>query len=252
MTPFLKIVAEDIYNRFNGKLEDVAVVFPNKRASLFFSEYLLAKNNGKAMWSPRYMTIGVLFQQNSKLTVGDQILLVSKLYKEYVRPRRTDESIEDYEKSIETLDSFYYWGEMLLRDFDDVDKHLADARQLFANIKELRELGIAKDTLTKEQAESIAQFFKNFKPEEESEIKKNFMGVWERLFAIYTNFKEALRRENLAYEGMLYRDVIENSESITLPHKQYVFIGFNALNDVETKMFDIVCEQTAGTVYPEQ
>lgn len=106
MTPFLKIVAEDIYDRFNGKLEDVAVVFPNKRASLFFSEYLLAKNNGKAMWSPRYMTIGELFQQNSKLTVGDQILLVSKLYKEYVRPRRTDESIEDYEKSIETLDSF--------------------------------------------------------------------------------------------------------------------------------------------------
>ena len=61
MTPFLKIVAEDIYNRFNGKLEDVAVVFPNKRASLFFSEYLLAKNNGNAMWSPRYMTIGELF-----------------------------------------------------------------------------------------------------------------------------------------------------------------------------------------------
>lgn len=249
MTPFLKIVAEDIYNRFNGKLEDVAVVFPNKRASLFFSEYLLAKNNGNAMWSPRYMTIGELFQQNSKLTVGDQILLVSKLYKEYVRPRRTDESIEDYEKSIETLDSFYYWGEMLLRDFDDVDKHLADARQLFANIKELRELGIAKDTLTKEQAESIAQFFKNFKPEEESEIKKNFMGVWERLFAIYTNFKEALRRENLAYEGMLYRDVIENSESITLPHKQYVFIGFNALNDVETKMFDIVNRQGKALFY---
>ena len=100
MVPFLKQVAEDIYRRFNGKLEDVAVVFPNKRASLFFSEYLLAANNGKAMWSPRYMTIGELFQQNSKLTIGDPILLVSKLYKEYVRPRRTDESIEDYEKSI--------------------------------------------------------------------------------------------------------------------------------------------------------
>lgn len=240
MVPFLKQVAEDIYIRFNGKLEDVAVVFPNKRASLFFSEYLLAANNGKAMWSPRYMTIGELFQQNSKLTIGDPILLVSKLYKEYVRPIKPGESRDEYEKSVEPLDSFYYWGEMLLRDFDDIDKHLADTRQLFANIKELREMGIAKETLSKEQAESIAQFFKNFKPEEGSEIKQNFIDIWERLNSIYNNFKESLRGDNLAYEGMLYRDVIENKENIQLNHDKYIFIGFNALNSVETRLFDIV------------
>lgn len=249
MTPFLRVVANDIYERFNGHLEDIAVVFPNKRASLFFSEYLLECNKGKAMWSPRYMTIGELFQQNSSLAIGDQILLVSKLYKEYVRPRRADESVEEYEKSIETLDSFYYWGEMLLRDFDDVDKHLADARQLFSNIKELRELGIAKETLTKEQAASIAQFFNNFNQEKESEIKKNFLGIWERLYTIYTKFRESLRKENLAYEGMLYRDVIENSDSIQLPHEKYVFVGFNALNDVETKLFDIIDRKGKALFY---
>ena len=144
MTQFLKIVAEDLYNRLNGHLEDVAVVFPNKRASLFFSEHLLAINGRKPMWSPRYMTIGELFQQNSTLTVGDSILLVSKLYRQYVRPIRADETEEEYEKSVESLDNFYYWGEMLLSDFDDIDKHLADPKQLFANIKELREMGIAK------------------------------------------------------------------------------------------------------------
>ena len=249
MTPFLKLVADDIYERFNGHMEDIAVVFPNKRASLFFSKYLLEKNSDKAMWSPRYMTIGELFQQNSRLTVGDRILLVSKLYKEYVRPRRDDESIEDYEKSIETLDSFYYWGEMLLRDFDDIDKHLANARQLFSNIKELREMGIAKDTLTEEQTESIAQFFKNFKPEEESDIKKNFTSIWERLFTIYTNFKDSLRREHLAYEGMLYRDVIEDCDNIRLPLEKYVFVGFNALNDVEGRLFDIINRKGKALFY---
>ena len=65
MTPFLKLVADDIYERFNGHMEDIAVVFPNKRASLFFSKYLLEKNSDKAMWSPRYMTIGELFQQRN-------------------------------------------------------------------------------------------------------------------------------------------------------------------------------------------
>ena len=67
MTPFLKLVADDVYKRFNGHLEDVAVVFPNKRAGLFFNRYLLESGNNAPMWSPKYLTIGELFQQNSKL-----------------------------------------------------------------------------------------------------------------------------------------------------------------------------------------
>ena len=154
MTPFLRLVANDVYDRFNGRLENIAVVFPNKRAALFFNKYLLERNGNAPMWSPHYMTISELFQQGSDLAVGDPILLVSKLYKEYIAPFEKG-------KTVETLDSFYYWGEMLVRDFDDIDKNLADAKMLFSNIKELRELGNAKDTLSKEQTESIEQFFKS-------------------------------------------------------------------------------------------
>ena len=249
MTPFLKIVAEDIYENFNGRLEDVAIVFPNKRASLFFSEYLLEKNGGKPMWSPRYMTIGELFQKNSCLAICDPVLLVSKLYKEYMRPMRANETKEEYERSIESLDEFYYWGEILIKDFDDIDKHLVNAKELFANIKELRELGNGKGTLTPEQAKSIEKFFINFNVDEKSEIKQNFIDLWERLFTIYSSFKEALRRQNLAYEGMLYRDVIENSENITLEHCKYIFVGFNALNDVERALFDIVNKRGKAIFY---
>ena len=99
MIPFLKIVAQDLYDRFGGELHNVAVVFPNKRASLFFNEYLM-QISGKAMWSPVYITISELFEQNSNAVVGDPILLVSKLYKEYIR----------HTHSSETIDSFYSWG----------------------------------------------------------------------------------------------------------------------------------------------
>ena len=249
MTPFLKIVAEDIYEKFEGKLEDVAIVFPNKRASLFFSEYLLEKNGGRPMWSPRYMTIGELFQKNSRLAICDPVLLVSKLYKEYMRPMRPGESKEEYEKSIESLDEFYYWGEILIKDFDDIDKHLVNAKELFANMKELRELGNGKGTLTPEQAKSIEQFFTNFNIDQESDIKQNFIDLWERLHSIYSSFKESLRCQNLAYEGMLYRDVIENSDSIILEHSKYIFVGFNALNDVERAMFDIVNKRKKAVFY---
>lgn len=237
MIPFLKLVAGDLYNRFNGKLDNIAVVFPNKRAGLFFNQYLLENSGNKPIWSPQYMTINELFGQCSELTAGDPILLVSKLYKEYIRPRRENESVEEYEKSVEGIDDFYYWGEMLVKDFDDIDKNLADARMLFANIKELRELGTAKETLNEEQIDAINRFFKNFKPENESDIKKNFQDIWERLYTIYTNFKAALRRENIAYEGMLYRDVIENKEKLEFNYEKYVFVGFNALNGVERELF---------------
>ena len=88
MTPFLKLVANDVYKRFNGHLEDVAIVFPNKRAGLFFNSYLLECNNNAPLWSPKYMSVEDLFQENSDLAVGDPILLVSKLYKVYLDSMR--------------------------------------------------------------------------------------------------------------------------------------------------------------------
>ena len=249
MKPFLKSVAEDLYRRFGGNLDNVAVVFPNKRAGLFFNEYLLECSGNTPIWSPRYMTISELFQQNSELVIGDSILLVSKLYKEYVRPKRADESQEEYERNIEEIDSFYYWGEMLIRDFDDIDKNLADARRLFANIKDLRAMGTGKDTLTKEQKESIEKFFKNFNPESGSDVKDNFLSLWERMYTIYCNFKESLRKINVAYEGMLYRDVIERDEELVLKHDKYVFVGFNALNGAETTLFKKIKESGKALFY---
>ncbi len=249
MKPFLRLVAEDIYSRFEGRLDNIAVVFPNKRAGLFFNEYLLQCSGNTPIWSPQYMTISELFQQNSDLVIGDSILLISKLYKEYIRPKRDDESQSDYEKSVEEIDSFYYWGEMLLRDFDDIDKNLADARRLFSNISALREMGTGKDTLTPEQQEAIERFFKNFNPESRSDVKSSFTTLWERMYGIYSSFKESLRRINVAYEGMLYRDVAEKEGELQLKHEKYIFVGFNALNGAETRLFKKIKETGKALFY---
>ena len=239
MTPFLKTVAHDIYTRLGGNLENTAIIFPNKRASLFFNQYLLEIIGDKAMWSPAYITISELFEQFSDSIVADPILLVSKLHKEYTK----------HTGSNDTLDNFYYWGEMLIKDFDDVDKNLANAAQLFANIKDLRAMGTAADILDEEQKRAVQQFFTNFKPEAESEIKEKFTKTWEVLYPIYTSYKESLRKESLAYEGMLYRDVIENCATMQFPRDKYIFIGFNALNSVETKLFDIIKKEGKALFY---
>ncbi len=239
MRPFLKIVADDIFTRFNGNFEGTAIVFPNKRAALFFNEYLLERIGDNAIWSPAYLTISELFEYFSDWVVGDPVLLVSKLHKEYCR----------HTGSNDTLDNFYYWGEMLIKDFDDIDKNLADAKLLFSNIKDLRELGTVKDTLEEEQKKAIKHFFCNFKEDDNSDIKKKFRNLWEVLYPIYCSFKENLQADNLAYEGMLYRDIIENEKSIDFPYDKYIFVGFNALNMVEYKLFDTLQKEGRAIFY---
>lgn len=230
MKQFLKLVADDLYSRMNGNFEGVTIVFPNKRASLFLNEYLLEKIGNGTMWSPAYITINELFENCSGSVVADSVLLVSRLHKIY----------NECTGSKDSLDNFYYWGEMLLKDFDDVDKNLANAKQLFANIKDLHDLGTAQETLDAQQKESIKRFFANFNIEKNSDIKKKFTAVWDVLYSIYTEFKENLKKDHLAYEGMLYREVAENREQLVFPAEKYVFVGFNALNGVENRLFDIL------------
>lgn len=239
MKPFLKIVTDDLYTRMNGNFEGVAMVFPNKRAGLFFNEYLLEKIGDNATWSPACITISELFEECSESVVADSVLLVSKLHKEYIKHTGSNES----------LDKFYYWGEMLVKDFDDIDKNLANAQQLFANIEDLRRLGTAKDILDEKQQKAVQQFFTNFAADKESELKNKFKSTWEVLYPIYTSFKETLKKEQLAYEGMLYRDVIENSENIHFQYDKYVFVGFNALNGAEKKLFDVIKREGKALFY---
>ena len=119
METFLQLVAQDLHHKIGNDLSRIAIVFPNKRASLFFNEYL-ANQSDKPIWSPAYVSINELFQQLSTLKLGDPIRLVCELYKIF----------REETKSEESLDDFYFWGELLISDFDDIDKNNVDADKL--------------------------------------------------------------------------------------------------------------------------
>ena len=222
----MKLVASDIYQRTNGNLVRTAVVFPNKRASLFFNEYL-AKEAGKPIWSPAYLTISELFRSLSTKEVADPVKLVCLIYKVY----------QEITKSNETLDDFYFWGELLISDFDDADKNMADTKSLFSNLQALRSMMADLTFMDKEQEEAIQQFFLNFSIEKRTALKERFISLWDVLGEIYNGFKEKLTQRNIAYEGMLYREVIEELDTEKLPYDTYVFVGFNVLNKVERTLF---------------
>ena len=206
MKSFLNIVAQDILAKYGTNLSEVVVVFPNKRASLFLNEELIKLSDSKPVWSPKYMTISELFRSQSQLIVADQIKLVCELYKHYAEKTGTTESLDD----------FYGWGELMLSDFDDLDKNMGDAEHIFENTDEIHSYDTA-DYLSEDQKEALKRFFSNFS-DDDSKVKQNFAQLWNNLGNIYTSFRDSLRAQGIAYEGMLYRDVAEELKLSTTTH----------------------------------
>lgn len=238
METFLKQVAHDLYNKTEGNFTKVAIVFPNKRASLFFNEYL-AQESDRPIWSPTYVSISELFRQSSDLSIADPIKLVCNLYKVFQKATG----------SKETLDDFYFWGEMLIADFDDADKNMADTHALFSNLKDLNELMDNYDFLEEGQKEALSQFFHNFSINQVTELKQRFISMWNVLGDIYAEYKALLESQSIAYEGMLYRQVIEQLDVEALPYNKYIFVGFNVLNKVEHTLFKKLNEAGKAMFY---
>ena len=233
MNSFLQIVAKDLYAKYGDDLSRVAVVFPNKRAGLFFNEHL-ATETDQPLWSPAYLSISELLQSLSALRLADPVRLICELYTIFGQETQSNESLDD----------FYFWGELLISDFDDVDKNLVDADKLFLNLKNLKEIMDNFEFLDEEQEKAIQQFFLNFSIDRRTELKQKFISMWDVLRKIYNTFHQRLSTLGIAYEGMLYRDAINKLDADKLPYDVYVFVGFNVLNKVETQLFKQL--QSAG------
>ncbi|GHT04051.1 hypothetical protein AGMMS49525_09980 [Bacteroidia bacterium] len=234
--PFLSLVAKDLIDRFGTDLSDVTVVFPNIRAGLFFNNYLY-KEAQKPLWAPRYTSIENLFEQASDLQKGDSIQLIVELYAVYIQVLNAHSA----EPAKESIDEFFFFGEVLLNDFDDIDKNLVNARALFSNLQDLDELRDDFAHLSEAQKEALKRRFQHFVGD--TKLKNAFQNIWNILGEVYTKFKQKLQTENIAYPGMLMRDVIENDPHRALdpqspdsqPH--YVFVGFNVLSKCEEQLF---------------
>ena len=224
MKTFLEYVAEDILRKYGTDLARTAIVFPNKRASLFLNE-ALARQAGRPLWSPAYITISELFRRHSTLQVADPIKLVCDMHKTYTEVTGFDE----------TLDHFYGWGQLLIADFDDIDKNMAPADKVFANLRDIREFDDIS-YLSEEQKGIIRKFFSNFSDDHNTQLKERFLRLWSNMSNIYHAFNRRLEEQGLAYEGALYRQVAENQQSV-FEYDRYLFIGFNLLQTVEQHLF---------------
>lgn len=241
MKPFLYKVAEANLDYYKDTISQQIFVFPNRRAGIFFQKYL-ATLSEKPIFSPQITTVNDLFRSFTTYKVRDRISLLFTLYNLYKEISKTDE----------TFDEFAFWGEMILNDFDDVDKYVADARQLFTNIKDLKDIDNGIDGLSDEQIAAIREFWYNFHPEKQGKTKVDFLATWEILYPLYAAFHEQLKAENTVYEGMVFREVAERilrKEPLELPEGKIIFVGLNALSRSEEILLEHLKEQQVADFY---
>lgn len=227
---FLKQVASDLYDRHGDDISSLSILLPNRRANLFFGE-ALAGMIRRPLWQPASVTVDQLMEEVSGLASGDRIRLITELYKVYsgFHPQ-------------ESFDNFYFWGELLLSDFDAVDKYLIDADALFANLVDLHELDVRFGSLSEDQRAVVERFWRSFGQEKDfSPHQRDFMTVWRTLAPVYHAFRESLFRLGIAYPGMIYREAAERirqGRAARIPERRYVIAGFNALSRCEQVLFD--------------
>lgn len=230
MEKFLERVAADLWERYGERVGELKVLLPNVRTRVFFVD-ALSRIAGHPIWSPEFISIDSLMVQLSGLERVDSIVAITELFKIYSQ-----------EHTEETFDTFYRWGEVLLGDYDAIDKYRIDARMLFANIADLKDVDADLEKyLSADQLQMVRRFWREFgQGTRHSEHKERFLSIWRTLFPIYEKFRARLEELGVGYTGMIYRRATELLEEhkVELPEGRYAVVGFNALSDSEKVLFD--------------
>lgn len=187
------------------------MVLPNKRGALFLKTHL-AQVFGKSIWLPRIISAEELIAELSGLQTLEEIDLICLLYESYK---------ECYGASAESFDSFAKWGQLILQDFNEIDRYLADSEQLYENLKDIKVI----------ENWSLGE-------EELSEYQINYLKFMASLGSIYEHYSACLLAKGWAYQGLAYKQAVNHLKETRFAedYDKILFCGFNALNAAELKI----------------
>ncbi|KIC96386.1 PD-(D/E)XK nuclease family protein [Flavihumibacter solisilvae] len=230
---FLKEVAEQLYERFGSKLSDMAIVFPNKRPSVFFRRYLGGQISGP-MWSPHLFTIHEFIQLSTSKLPADRLMQSFLLFNAYSEVMQASGSgaTTDYER-------LFSLGEILLNDYTELESNVVSIADVYSNMASLAAIDSGFDYLSDEQKEFLQRFWSSFSTERLSRQKEKFLHLWQKLPAIYQRFAELLEQRGLTNTGTIYRDLVagrNDTPGFADAYDKIIFVGFNAFNRAELQM----------------
>ncbi len=230
---FLSQVADHLLANHSDRLGDCTVVFPNRRAGLFLKKHLSQKI-GQPVWSPEVVSLEDFLFRFSETKKLDQLSLIFKLFEAY----------KSHQEASEGFEAFYFWGEMLLRDFEEVDHYLVNPEQLFHHIKSDKQIAEDFYFLDEEQERIIQRFWQEFFPTS-TKTQRQFVDTWRILAPVYKTFKEQLGQERVGYTSSIYRELVEDKTTLKIKKggpgmkpgtNPLIFAGFNALTPAEEEL----------------
>lgn len=238
MNSFLYKVAQWLVKNYQNSFSDICLVYPNQRTGVFLTESFKSLID-KPVWLPLGCTINEFVERYTTLRQTENIELLSILYKVY----------KSFTKTAEPFDDFYFWGELMLNDFNDIDKYLANADIVLQNVASIKDMESNWEFLDEEQISVLKRFFNNFDVNQKSKLKDEFLKVWQVLLPVYKAFKQELISQETGYEGMVYQSALEGIKQ-KLPDfdfKKVIFIGFNAITPVEEEIFSLLKKHSLAT-----
>ncbi|RPI16186.1 MAG: hypothetical protein EHM58_12360 [Ignavibacteriae bacterium] len=238
MKPFLQKLSGDLLRRYNKNISNICVVLPTRRAGLFFNNYL-SESLSQPVLSPSVYNMEDFIRKASSFYFPDKLFLISSLYDIYKKYNE-----------LETFSGFYPWGEIILNDFDEVDRNLIPAEDIFRVIRELRG---PEETFDFSAADisGFREFWSKFSDRELSGMQGEFIKTWEVLGKIYHEFRKMLFEKNIAYEGMAFRKLYEEIKTnVYRPHwEKIIFAGFNRLAGAEIGIMKEMAKQDIAEIY---
>ncbi len=233
---FLKRVVSYYYKLYKEDIANYCFIFPSKRSLMFFQKYLQEQVQ-HPIFSPKFYTINdFICEQSSDLKILDETALLFELYRCYKDLRN------ELGREVKSFDDFFFWGHLMIKDFDRIDRFLINAQDLFLNLAEYKELEDSFSYLDDKSQKMIQEFWKGFelnKEEHYGEGVQNFIDFWEELPILYNRFNSILLEQKSCYEGYIYRLVAEQakvfSERLTKnkTSNKYIFIGLFGLASAE-------------------
>lgn len=238
MKPFLQKLAETLFNKYGNDISGIQLIFPSRRAGLYFKNYLSGMIESP-VWAPVTCGISDFISENSDFRTDDDLILIFVLYSVYKK----------FSPDL-TFDKFYPWGAMILRDFDEIDKNLVKADHLFRILKEHKK--IEEDfEFNVADIDEFYRFWDTFSARKLTSLQDEFIKTWEVLGKVYNEFRNQLISKNICYEGMAYRNVFENVRAgkFTKRYDKYIFAGFNQLNKCEEGIIQALLKNDLAETY---
>ena len=223
MATFIFDVLKDLQNK-HVNLSSITFILPSKRAGIFLKHQLSQVVND-TIFSPKILSIEEFVEELSELKTISNTELLFKFYNTYIQLTPKDQQ--------ESFESFSKWAQILIQDFNEIDRYLIPQKNIFNYLSAIQDLSHWSLEIIK------------------TDFIKNYLTFWNKIFAYYSHFTEQLLLNKTGYQGLIYREAVENLETYIQnnPNKDHVFLGFNALNTSEETIFQELLQSGMAKIY---